>query len=340
MRLHWAFESPCYRFSMASFISRITAAVVYLGIFAAGAWVLATGHEASGSPFQATAGPMPGPIETDGSLDLPFDAGQFTNGRVSAAILQPDGKLLIGGSFGRVHGVKRLDIARLNPDGTLDLSFDPGDATPSLEVQGIALQTDGKIIVTRVAPLSTQPVSGFPDGAGRLTRLNSDGSLDEAFAPSHTISIDGIDDGSGNAVNPGIVHSIVVEPDGKIVAVGNFFRIITAPGTSVPRSGVARFHSDGSLDTSFDPGTGLLYGPILPALALSEHRGIHVVAKLREQTTERSSSRDGLLSSILTRPGVSFGSTRMAVSTKHSAIRAREPTCLICTASPAYRTMG
>jgi uncharacterized delta-60 repeat protein len=250
-----------------------SARILVRAIAMAGTLCLLISYEALGSPSSVTVDSVPDFVETDGTLDLQFEAGKFSNGLVSAAILQPDGKLLIGGSFSQVHGVKRLDIARLNADGTLDLSFDPGNATPSLEVQGIALQPDGKIIVTRVAPLSMFPVSGFPPGAGRLTRLNSDGSLDQDFAPSHSISYDGIDDGSGNAVNPGIVHSVVIEPDGKIVAVGNFFRIITAPGSSVPRSGVARFNSDGSLDTSFDPGTGLFFS-IGADLGT---RGIHVV---------------------------------------------------------------
>ena len=127
------------------------------------------------------------------------------------------------------------------------------------------VQPDGKIIV----------FNGFGrfNGVNRfasIARLNSDGSLDTAFDPGRGISLDGVDDGSGGALNPGFVHSVVLQPDGKIVVVGRFFHIITGPGTSVPRSCVARFNSDGTFDPSFDPGTGAL-NTLEPANTVVSH---------------------------------------------------------------------
>ncbi len=219
---------------------RIAGAIWLCGIFLGGGLILAT-SKASGPPVSATVDSTPELIETDGTLDLTFNAGKFTNGLVSAAILQPDGKLVIGGSFSEVQGARRLHIARLNVDGTLDLSFDSGEATALLEVEGMARQADGKIVFWARGP---------------LTRLNSDGSIDNSFGPSHSISVDGIDDGSGNAVFPGNVWSVLIQPDGKIVVAGGFYYVIIAPGTSVARSCVARFNSDGSFDPTFDPGSG------------------------------------------------------------------------------------
>jgi len=71
------------------------------------------------------------------------------NGSVHVVVIQPDGKILIGGDFTQLapNGsvpVVRNHIARLNPDGTLDTSFNP-DADH--EVEAIALQADGKILV-------------------------------------------------------------------------------------------------------------------------------------------------------------------------------------------------
>jgi uncharacterized delta-60 repeat protein len=211
---------------------RIAAGVALLGILMAGTLVLTANNKAIGSPVQAAVDSTLGTIETDGTLDSSFNAGNFTNGSVAAAVLQPDGKLVIGGSFSQVHGVKRLDIARLNADGTLDSSFDSGDATASLGVEEMILQPDGKIIV-----LAAFTYNG-------LTRLNSDGSIDNDFGPSHSI--------------PGGVYSVVLQPDGKIIAMGYFSCIITAPGTCVPRSCVARFNSDGSFDPTYNSGTGFL----------------------------------------------------------------------------------
>src|SRR6266480_1909694 len=93
-------------------------------------------------------------FQTDGGLDPLFNAGNITNGEVNAAILQPDGKLLIGGHFTKVNGVTRQSLARLNADGTLDLTFDPG-AGPDAGIGiptisgGMLLQPDGKIIYLR-----------------------------------------------------------------------------------------------------------------------------------------------------------------------------------------------
>src|ERR1700682_3610762 len=67
------------------------------------------------------------------------------NGIVSVVVVQPDGKILIGGSFTTVLGVTRNGIARLNTDGTLDIAFDPNANGGSVEA--IAVQADGKILV-------------------------------------------------------------------------------------------------------------------------------------------------------------------------------------------------
>jgi uncharacterized delta-60 repeat protein len=182
--------------------------------------------------------------EPDGTLDLPFDAGSFTNGQIDAAVFQPDGKLLICGEFNKVHGVVRHCVARLNTDGTLDLSFDSGTSV-DFGVKALILQADNKII-------ALEPFGG-------MERLNSDGSLDTSFNVPNLLSLDGVGNGSGGATNPGLAYSAVLQPDGKLVVVGQFFYVITGPGSSVPRSCVARFNSDGTFDPSYDPGTGAFY---------------------------------------------------------------------------------
>src|SRR5438067_10693784 len=71
------------------------------------------------------------------------------NGTVVAVVVQPDGKILIGGGFSTLSpnggaAVTRNRIARLNPDGTLDTAF---NANANGDVNAIALQADGKILV-------------------------------------------------------------------------------------------------------------------------------------------------------------------------------------------------
>ena len=184
------------------------------------------------------AGPAAAAIETDGALDQAFAAGPFTNGLVNAAVLQQDGKLIIGGVFSKVHGVTRQSIARLNTDGTLDLSFDPGSG-PDLGLSGLILQPDGKIII--------YGLFGAVSGTSRvasIARLNNDGSLDAAFDP-------------GSSIFGGFVYSVVLQPDGKVVVAGQFSQINTAAGTVI-RAGVARFNNDGTFDPAYNSGIGAL----------------------------------------------------------------------------------
>src|SRR5262245_23796207 len=61
-----------------------------------------------------------------GDVDLSFDPGSSVDDNVYAIAVQPDGKLLIGGYFSTVKGLVRSRIARLNPDGSGDDTFNAG----------------------------------------------------------------------------------------------------------------------------------------------------------------------------------------------------------------------
>src|SRR5690606_5239549 len=95
---------------------------------------------------------------------------------VIASSLQSDGKVVIGGAFSSINGTVRDRIARLNTDGSLDTTFNPGTGANDL-VTSISIQSDGKIII-----------GGwfiFYNGTAikRIARLNTDGSLDNTFDP-------------------------------------------------------------------------------------------------------------------------------------------------------------
>ena len=145
--------------------SRIAAVSLSSGALAAGIMAFAVTKER----HRLTRPPdCPGTIrviETDGTLDSTFNSGKITNGLVSASALQADGKLIIVGQFSEVHGVSRPSIARLNVDGTLDLSFDPG-SVPIWRPVDIALQPDGKIII-----------AGFFQTVNGVARTGSPGSI-------------------------------------------------------------------------------------------------------------------------------------------------------------------
>ena len=78
--------------------------------------------------------------------DLGFGLGDGANSTVRTTALQSDGKIIIVGEFTSYNGTARNRIARLNADGTLDLTFNPGTGANGL-VQTTALQSDGKIII-------------------------------------------------------------------------------------------------------------------------------------------------------------------------------------------------
>ncbi len=62
----------------------------------------------------------------------------------TALVVQTDGKIVLGGAFSSLNGVTRNHIGRLNPDGSLDTTFNPG---ANGDVDLLALQPDGKILV-------------------------------------------------------------------------------------------------------------------------------------------------------------------------------------------------
>jgi uncharacterized delta-60 repeat protein len=173
-------------------------------------------------------------LNADGTADATFQNGLSgvgvgypygSSATVKAAVVQPDGKVVIGGDFGLVNGQQVNALARLNADGSLDEVFNP----PSLgTVLSLGLQSGGKVIVG----------IQYAYNSSALARLNTDGSLDTAFAAGISNSY---------AYNYAGVKHIAIQPDGKILISGDFDRV----GSNVVSSGFARLNSDGSFDTSF-----------------------------------------------------------------------------------------
>jgi uncharacterized delta-60 repeat protein len=173
-------------------------------------------------------------LNADGSLDASFNPGTGVNGIVRTLALQSDGKVLIGGDFSSYNGTPRNRIARLNADGSLDTTFNPGTGTGAASaVASIALQPDGKMLIGG----AFRSYNGT--SRNRIARLNADGSLDTTFNP-----------GTGMPI-PSSVTSLALQPDGKVLIGGRFTAY-----NGTPRNNIARLNADGSLDTTFNPGTG------------------------------------------------------------------------------------
>lgn len=190
-----------------------------------------------------------------GALDPSFDprnSGSVNNDRgnhganssISAIAVQPDGKILIGGSFTTYLGTVRNRIARLNADGSLDTSFDPGEG-PNFPVAAIALQRDGKILIG-----GAFTYYNYSTKCGYITRLNADGSLDSGFNSRRPGSSSFDSEGASYVVN-----AIAIQSNGKILIGGQF-----ATYNNIKRNGIARLNADGSLDSGFDAGSVGGYG--------------------------------------------------------------------------------
>lgn len=179
-------------------------------------------------------------LNSDGSFDTSFDSGDGMDLNIADIVVQPDNKILICGNFTAYQGVDRSRIARTNEDGSLDTSFDPGTGASSqwsfVNVNNMALQPDGKILIAG----NFTAYDGTPRHC--IARLNSDGGLDASFDPGTGPVASGYDDR---------INHISLQPDGKMVVIGNFYTY-----NGVNRKYMARLNADGSLDTGFDIGSG------------------------------------------------------------------------------------
>lgn len=114
--------------------------------------------------------------QNPGDLDLSFNADEVgnifgANGRVEQLIVQDDGKIIVGGFFSEINGVLRNRIARLNEDGSLDDSFNPGVGVGGT-LYSMAIQPDGKILIGGIfGSYGGVSINNF-------ARINPDGTLD------------------------------------------------------------------------------------------------------------------------------------------------------------------
>jgi len=166
-------------------------------------------------------------LNADGSLDYSFTALNWQQefgglGSVNSIAIQPDGRILVGGIFNYLNATARGNVARLNTNGTVDTNFLNGFDGADGNVNAVALQSDGKVLLGGV--FST--VNGVARGG--IARLNSDGSLDTRFQ-------NGMSGVSGGFIS--YVQSVAVQSDGKVLIAGGFTSV-----NGVARNGFARLH--------------------------------------------------------------------------------------------------
>ncbi|MBK9139928.1 MAG: immunoglobulin domain-containing protein [Verrucomicrobia bacterium] len=222
--------------------------------------------------------PFLGRLLPDGAFDGTFNPGNIsgTLSPVNSVVVQPDGRILVGGSFTEIAGQTVSALVRLNQDGSREAQFSALLEGQAPIVRALALDQDGTIIVGG----AFTSVGGEPHT--NIVRLNPDGSVVSGFTPSVSTEVlclalqpdgkilvggrrfvvggetrDGLArlnaDGSLDAAfrpsAPGGVFSLALQADGKILLGGDF---VTVNG--VARQRIARVNSNGTLDTTFNPG--------------------------------------------------------------------------------------
>ncbi|HUQ72085.1 MAG TPA: Ig-like domain-containing protein [Planctomycetaceae bacterium] len=180
---------------------------------------------------------------SDGSLDTTFGGGGLAArflgvNFVEDAAVQPDGKIVVIGSIDG-HG-RDFAVARFNANGTPDTTFGGGDGLVTTDLspgnefsndvaRSLVLQPDGKIVVGGLGPVG---FGASTSDAFALVRYQANGELDTSFDGDGIVLQDFI----SPITNSGIAEDIALQSDGKIIVVGAV---------------IARFNSDGSLDTTF-----------------------------------------------------------------------------------------
>ncbi len=159
---------------------------------------------------------------------------------IRAIALQPDGRILIGGAFislqpdGAGAPIARSRIARLNPDGSVDASFDVG---ANNTVFALLVEPDGDVVIgggfTTIRPTG----STTAESRSRIARVRADGTLDAGLTHA-------LDDR---------VLVLAGQADGKILVGGDFTTITPSGGSSTTAARLVRFNADGSHDSGFTP---------------------------------------------------------------------------------------
>jgi uncharacterized delta-60 repeat protein len=185
-------------------------------VFVAGSFTMVNGTRCGGLAC----------LKADGSLNSSFVNGtnRIADGCIGSLVVQPDGKVLVGGQFWHVQGHAIKNLARLETDGSLDLGFQPGFGDSSVCVYALTLDHGGSILVGGFF----EQVQGAHMGA--IIRLAANGVLDRAFRPGFH----------------GIVQDVLLQPDNKILLAGEMSSAIR------PFHNLARLNPDGSLEASFD----------------------------------------------------------------------------------------
>lgn len=215
-------------------------------------------------------------LNEDGSIDESFNMGTGISGIVNCLALYPDEKIFVGGDFIQYQGLSRYRLARIQPNGVIDSSFNPAAFTPyasisgtNREVYNVLLQPDGKIIVGGNFSKYNNVIRKG------IVRINADGSPDNTFTIGGGIQVGNGDDGD--------VYEMVLQPDGKVVVGGAFVKY-----NNIPRNNIVRLNGDVGSPTGLQLHTDNQLFQLYPNPAGDHVRIITPLEKLNYQVSDIS----------------------------------------------------
>ena len=201
--------------------------------------------DGSPSPFSGTAPSISGNVAT-----VDFDDAAFTSERLAGMAVQPDGKIVLAGTFPHGGGSTNTDfaVARLDPDGTRDIPFGDQEGRTLIafdrggdnrdEATAVALTSGGNIVVAGTAAVGTA------DRDFAVTELNPMGMPVTGFGTNGQATV---------AFNRGgdfVDRANAVALDGSQIVLAGTVAVDSAGGTDI---GVARLNADGTPDAGFNP---------------------------------------------------------------------------------------
>ncbi len=175
-------------------------------------------------------------LNSNGSLDNSFNNGSSgLNGSVARIFLDVVERIMIAGDFTTYSSQNRNGIARIQSNGVIDTSFNPGAGIGGGGVYSFAINNSNQIAIGG-------DITSYNNVAiSHIALLNDNGSLVlDSSLPRY-----------GTGFNS-IVLQTIFQPDGKLLACGFFTTY-----QSLPANRLIRINVDGSLDTTFRIGTGL-----------------------------------------------------------------------------------
>jgi uncharacterized delta-60 repeat protein len=194
-------------------------------------------------------------LNSDGTIDNSFNIGagfkniinSFTqDGIIKTIDIQNDNKIIVGGKFLKFNNIVKINLVRLNSNGTIDTGFNIGIGGGNNTTDGTNNGQINKIIYDNSSNkiYATGTINNFNGNPSyNLLRLNSDGTTDTTFNFTSIIGYNGLN-------SNGYIYDMNLQSNGKILLGGEDINLNNCTGSYCSK--IVQINQDGSIDNTFD----------------------------------------------------------------------------------------